>query len=244
MAQPDYTQQLNEMWGWPQEVYAGYAPISIASNMVFGDNPAYSYTDFISTYPQFAGVQLAILGTSANSTLIVTGDISAKIKAGNYITGPGLVSGTTISSFTVADGNTTLTLSQAVSTAQPSGTSFSVVNAPTIPTAIVNAYIYLAVSSLFIARWGVAMWPLAIGLFVNHYVTLWAYAQTPAGASIQQIAAAGLAIGIDIGQHAGDVSYSVKPIELSLFGAWNLTLAGQELATLAQVIGSGSVLLW
>lgn len=242
MATPDFTQQFDEIWGWPNEIGGACFPIiSAASNVIVGSNPPYSYTDFIATYPQFAGTPKAIAGSlisgSTNLTA-VTPDISS-IAAGQYITGDGLASGTTV----VSVSGTTIVLSQpAIANALPG--TWNVYTAPTIPTVIVNAYIYLAVNSLYIDRWGAAMWPLTIGLFVAHYVTMWALAQTPAGATVAQIASAGLAIGLDIGQHAGDVSYSTKPLEFAGFGTWQLTIFGQQLATFAQVIGSGGMLLW
>ena len=65
------------------------------------------------------------------------------------------------------------------------------------------------------------------------------------GASASQVAAAGLASGILTSKSVGDVSagYTATP-SLEQFAAWNLTKAGQLLATMAKVIGSGPMVIW
>lgn len=68
---------------------------------------------------------------------------------------------------------------------------------------------------------------------------------TMTAASTAQIAAQGLAWGIQTSKAVGDVSASYKPLEsLTDFGAWNLTIFGQQLATMAKIIGMGPILVW
>lgn len=65
------------------------------------------------------------------------------------------------------------------------------------------------------------------------------------GASASQVAAAGLASGILTSKSVGDVSAGYTTLSsLEAWGAWNLTKAGQLLATMAQVIGSGPMVIW
>ena len=60
-----------------------------------------------------------------------------------------------------------------------------------------------------------------------------------------QIAAKGLAGGIQTAKSVGDVSVSYQPLaSLEQWGAWQLTSYGQQLATMAAVIGSGPMLVW
>lgn len=246
MSTPNFTQQFNEIWGWPQDIGPGsewYPTIAAAANFCFGSNPPFSYTDFIQFYPAFAGTQTSVTGTSADSQIAGVASI-AGLALGQYITGPGLASGTTIASITGAAAPYTINLSKAVLVAQPQAVAFSVVTAPIVPTAVVNAFIALAVSSLYISRWG-DTWQIAICMFVAHYLILWAQAQTASpNNSAAMLVASGLAQGIDVAQNAGDVSYSVKPVEIEGFGAWNLTGYGLQLATLAQVIGNQSAVIW
>ena len=79
-----------------------------------------------------------------------------------------------------------------------------------------------------------ASWLTQVQTFTNPLIT-----------SGAQIAAQGLAGGIQTSKSVGDVSvaYSVLT-SLENFGAWNLTTYGQLLATMARVIGSGPVLCW
>lgn len=60
-----------------------------------------------------------------------------------------------------------------------------------------------------------------------------------------QIAAQGLAGGIQTSKSVGDVSVSYQVLTaLEDWGAWNLTSYGQQLATMARVIGSGPMVIW
>lgn len=60
-----------------------------------------------------------------------------------------------------------------------------------------------------------------------------------------QIAAAGLAGGIQTSKNVGDVSVGYQALaSLESWGAWNLTSYGQLLATMAAVIGSGPMVIW
>jgi len=68
---------------------------------------------------------------------------------------------------------------------------------------------------------------------------------TPAVLNGAQIAAQGLAGGIQTSKSVGDVSVGYQALTaLEDWGAWNLTSYGQQLATMARVIGSGPALIW
>lgn len=78
-----------------------------------------------------------------------------------------------------------------------------------------------------------ATWPI-------QYQTLTSSA--PNGA---EIAAQGLAGGIQVSKSVGDVSVSYQALDtLAAWGAWNLTTYGQQLATQAKVVGMGPALIW
>jgi hypothetical protein len=71
-----------------------------------------------------------------------------------------------------------------------------------------------------------------------------AYAQQ-GQASGAQIAAQGLAGGIQTSKSVGDVSVACQPLaSLEDWGAWNLTTYGQQLATMARVVGAGPMCIW
>lgn len=78
-----------------------------------------------------------------------------------------------------------------------------------------------------------ATWPIQTQVF---------QANAPNGA---QIAAQGLAGGIQTSKSVGDVSVSYQVLTaLEDWGSWNLTLYGQELTTMARVVGSGPSVIW
>jgi len=64
----------------------------------------------------------------------------------------------------------------------------------------------------------------------------------PTGAAV---AAQGLAGGIQVSKGVGDVSVSYQPLaSLEQFGQWQLTMYGQQLATMAAVIGAGPCVIY
>lgn len=239
MAQPDYNSYFNEIWGWPDE-RSGIPGISIASNVIIGTNPPYSVTDFLTLYPKFGGKPTLITGTVDGTTAVVTGVSSILgLLAGQYVIGPGVQPGTTLVS---ASGSTVVLSKNTIAAGSP--VQLQVFVTPLVPMAVLNAYIYLATSSIFQARW-CEMWWIAMALFIAHYATLWLQGEASGpNATGAQAAASGLAQGIETAESAGDVSYSTTPVIIDGFGTFNLTLYGQELATWAAVIGSGSMLLY
>jgi hypothetical protein len=59
------------------------------------------------------------------------------------------------------------------------------------------------------------------------------------------VAAQGLAGGIQTSKSVGDVSVGYQTLSsLANWGAWNLTRYGQQLATMAAVVGSGPMVIW
>lgn len=78
-----------------------------------------------------------------------------------------------------------------------------------------------------------AVWPVQTQTFTS---------LAPNGA---QIAAQGLAGGIQTSKSVGDVSVGYQPLNaLEDWAAWGLTSYGQQLATMARVVGSGPMVIW
>lgn len=235
---PDWSLWLNTTWGFPDDVI--YGSLFGAQNVVFGTNPPYSIQTFFSMYTKFGGTPLAVgsaiivLGSAA-----VTVPSSTGLAVGNPVAGAGIPDGAFIQS---VDSGTQVTLTVL---ATASGTiTLTAWNATTIPVLIVLTYLMLATASLVAARWQ-EQWIVAMGLFVAHYLTLYARADGNPLSNIGQIAAQGLSFGITVAKAVGDVSVSFQPIvDLEEFGAWNLTLYGQLLATMARVVGAGPMLLY
>lgn len=240
---PDLNSWINEAWGWPQDVggISGEVLLSrtLASNVIVGNNPPYSINDFIASYPSFGGGTASFTATGEINTTSLT--ISAgNVAIGQLITGPGIPNNCIVTAFA----STVATISKPLTAALADATC-AVYNSMQIPMPILMGYIFLASISLASARYH-GMWTMVMGLFIAHYATLWAQSQqVGATATIQQIAASGLAVGLMTGESAGDVSLSQQFIDdLKGWGTYQLTIFGQQFATIAKGIGSAGMLAW
>ncbi len=242
MSTPDWTQWLNSVWGPETDDPADSdlsAIISAASNVVVGTNPPYTIQDFFAFYPKWGGTPLNLPGTTTTSgSANVTVASSSGLAVGNPVMGSGIPDGT----FVQAIAGTTVTLTNA---ATASGTiTLTAWNAPAIPIFVLTTYIALATASLVQARW-LDTWTFAMALFVAHFASLYAKSDGTPNSTIGQIAAQGLSNGVQVAKGVGDVSVSYQPVEgIESWGAFNLTSYGQQLATMAKVIGAGPLFLW
>lgn len=85
--------------------------------------------------------------------------------------------------------------------------------------------------------------PLDATLYVTWQIQSAVQTQVPPSAA--QVAAQGLAGGIQTSKSVGDVSVSYQTLtSLESWGAWNLTKYGQQLVTAARVIGAGPMVIW
>lgn len=115
-----------------------------------------------------------------------------------------------------------------------------------VPQLIIQLYINLANASLIQNNWGISLWPVAMGLFVAHFCTLYLQSDGTPSTIPGVIAQSGMARGIAISKSAGDVSVGYQTLlsELSGFAQWTLTTYGTQLATFGKTIGTRSMLLW
>jgi len=210
--------------------------IDAAANVAYGTNPPYGAADFASLYPKFLGppAQVTITTTVGSADCALSAENSSLAPA-QIIAGPGIPPGTTIAGVNGTD----LSLSAPATAA---GTvSANVYLSPLVPIAVVSAYVALATACLVQARYQ-ELWPVAMGWFIAHFLTLYLQSDPNASSSAAQAAQQGLAKGIAVSQSVGDVSVSYQPVEgLDGWAAWNLTSYGQQFATIAKVIGSGSM---
>jgi hypothetical protein len=240
---PNWTAWLDSVWG-PSFECAGFGSIVAgASNLVFGSNPPYTVQDFLAIYPKYGGPTLtpAPTGTAtANSKTLTAVSSTANIAVGNPIAdSAGLFPDGT---FVTAIGTGTLTLSNAASGS--GATTITVWNAPPLPFAVIQAYIALASSCLIQARW-LEQWPIAMSLFVAHFLTLYAQTDGNPNSTASQIASQGIATGVQVAKSVGDISVSYQALQgIEDWAAWNLTKYGQMLATMARVVGAGPLFLY
>lgn len=242
---PDIGWYLGEAWGWGNEDYASLTLLNAVQNVVVGANPPYSITDFLAMYPKFGGSggsrPLLVMGTlSVGSPVITALDTMQGMAPGQYVAAPGIPSGATIVSVNQTDAS--IILSAAASAAGAVQITFF--QLPFVPPVVLNAYIALASASLMQARW-LSMWPVAMGLYVAHFATLWMRSDGDVYGSPGQAAKAGLTRGITVSKSAGPVSQGIQLAPgLENIGAWGLTEYGVQLATMAKGPGAGPMLLW
>lgn len=117
----------------------------------------------------------------------------------------------------------------------------------TVAEPILAMYLELAHHAVKEARWH-SYWKLAMGLFVAHFVTLWVSGTADPGSDAAAIVQAGQAKGLDVSKSVGGVSmskdYSLIASGLDGWAAWNSTFYGNQLATLAKLVGKGGMLVW
>lgn len=239
MSTPNWNAWLAHAWGGGvDECDIPFA--SGASNVVVGTNPAFTIQDFLALYPKFGGTPTVLSGsttTQGDPSVVVTSSVGLAV--GNPVAGPGIADGAKITA--IPDG-THVTLSAAPTSS--GSIALTVWNALVVPLAVITAYLLLASAALVQARW-LEMWPVAMGLYVAHFLTLYARSDGNPNSTIGQIAAQGLSLGIQTAKSVGDVSVSYQPITgLEDWGAWNLTIYGEQLAQFAKMVGSGPMLLW
>lgn len=240
MATPDWDLWLASQWG-PGFEGPGYPPaiVQLASNLAFGANPPYYVQDFLAMYPKFGGTPLSV-ETEATEESATVAIPAAGISVGNPVTdSAGLFpDGTVISSV----GTSMVSLSNQATGSGP--TTLTIWNATLIPLVVMLAYIALASSCLVQARW-LDGWTVAMGLFVAHFLTLYAQSDGTPNSNIGMIAAQGLSTGITVAKAVGDVSRNYQAVEgITDWGAWNLTSYGQQFATMARLVGSGPLFLF
>ena len=101
MAWQNLDQFISECWGWGNESSAGLALIASASNVLVGDNPPYSVSDFITFHPQFAGCATRVQGTIDGATgNVLNLSTVTGLATGQLVTGPGIQVGSMIQSLT------------------------------------------------------------------------------------------------------------------------------------------------
>jgi Protein of unknown function (DUF4054) len=243
MNQPNLSAILEQWWGGSYANYATQIVILNASNLVWGGNPPYGPNEFFLLYPQFGGdpVEGLVGQLIADSADIVLSDVS-DLLVNQYISDHPTNAILGATQIAVISG-TDVTLTSAA-TANVTNDNLLVYPSPVIPYPVLLTYINLANACLQYNRW-LEAWTVGMGLFIAHYCTLWLQSQGAPGSSAGQAAAGGMARGILTSKSAGDVSAGYTPLTgFEDWGAWNLTLFGQQFMTLANIVGFGPMYVW
>ena len=222
-------------FGWGRSGCDAY--LGLSSGLPQTGNPPYYPDSILAIYPKWFGAATEITGTADGTTgVIINVDSTAGVVAGQFITAPNTAQGTVVASVVP---NTSITLSNAPS--QAGAITLSIYEAPPVPLALIQLYINIAYASLMQSRWR-EQWPLAMALYVAHYLTLWEQTEGQPQTTASQIVANSLQAGITISQGADGVSQGLAILEtLASWGTWTLTQYGVQLATMARLCGSGPI---
>ena len=113
-----------------------------------------------------------------------------------------------------------------------------------VPEKILDQFISQANDSVLPSRWG-SMWHYAAGLYTAHFSALYLQTYAPASASAAQAAARAQQTGAVKSATMGDttISYDNSAITSGTekWGAWNATQYGQQLVTMARLVGMGGM---
>ena len=116
-----------------------------------------------------------------------------------------------------------------------------------VSTFILKAYIGMALECLPYSRWQ-SQWSFGVSLFVAHFLTLYLMTLDDANCPASQvISKSRAAMGLASSKSAGDVSISYDHGYLDSindWGTWNLTIYGQQFASLAKLMGKGGMYVW
>lgn len=113
-----------------------------------------------------------------------------------------------------------------------------------VPETILQLFVDNANTSILPSRYH-EMWRYAAGLFVAHYGTLYLKTYSDGSPSAASAAAKGQQTGLIKEASMGDtsISYDNEAITVAMakWGAWNATQYGQQLVTMARMIGMGGM---
>lgn len=109
---------------------------------------------------------------------------------------------------------------------------------------MLHVFVEQANDSVLPSRWG-SMWRYAAGLYTAHFMAMYLATYNPNPASTQETAAAAVQTGSVRQATMGDTSISYDNSAITSgtekWGAWNATQYGQQLVTLARMVGMGGM---
>jgi len=113
-----------------------------------------------------------------------------------------------------------------------------------IPEPMLLLFLSQANESVLPSRWG-SMWRYAAGLYTAHFSAMYLQTYAPGSQSASQAAAGAKQAGNVKTAAMGDTSVSYDNSAITAgtekWGAWNATQYGQQLVTLARLVGMGGM---
>jgi len=115
-----------------------------------------------------------------------------------------------------------------------------------VPEMILQMYIDLASACVKQVRYR-SYWALCMGFFVAHFANLFLQGTADIGSSAAQVLEAGRAQGLTTSESVDGVSvstdYGTIAASLSGWAAWNLTVYGQQFASIGKMVGKGGMMV-
>ena len=109
---------------------------------------------------------------------------------------------------------------------------------------MLRVFITQANDSVLPSRWG-SMWRYAAGLYTAHFSTMYLKTYAPGASSRNQVVQGAAQAGVVKSATMGDTSISYDNSAVTAgtekWGTWNATQYGQQLVTLARLVGIGGM---
>lgn len=109
---------------------------------------------------------------------------------------------------------------------------------------MLRVFITQANDSVLPSRWG-SMWRYAAGLYTAHFSTMYLKTYAPGASSRNQVVQGAAQAGVVKSATMGDTSISYDNSAVTAgtekWGTWNATQYGQQLVTLARLVGMGGI---
>ncbi len=113
-----------------------------------------------------------------------------------------------------------------------------------VPKQMLDMFITQANDSVLPSRWG-SMWRYAAGLYTAHFSTMYLKTYAPGASSRNQVVQGAAQAGVVKSATMGDTSISYDNSAVTAgtekWGTWNATQYGQQLVTLARLVGIGGM---
>jgi hypothetical protein len=232
---------------------------AVASNVVQGVNSAFTVADLLAVFPQFSATNIRSVEINAGGSGYHVDDVLTIVQSGasggtaqvTSVATVGLVSGIVTGIALRDTGDKYSTFNGLGTTVSPSGGTGCKVNITAavslVPDDLLDLFISMATASIQEARWH-SQWKYAMCLYVAHFCAL--YLQTQAGPNLtaSQVVATAQGMFPKSSKSVGDVSvsYDTSAINNDIPGwaAWKSTVYGQQLATIARIVGRGGMYVW
>lgn len=113
-----------------------------------------------------------------------------------------------------------------------------------VPESMLSVFLSQVNDSVLPSRWG-SLWRYSAGLYVAHFSAMYLKTYAPESTSAGKVASSAQAVGVVKSASMGNTSISYDNAAVTAgtekWGSWNATQYGQQLVTLARMVGMGGM---